>query len=268
MDKTRVILTGDKRVPMVDIDKQDYINKAENLTQKATYRPVPTDPTNKYKAKLINTLKRIKKKLSMGDKTYRNMYPTGACSPRMYGFLRIYKKGHPVRPIVSSWDSVTYRVAKVIACFFQPLVRKSKHHIQNILCRTNSGHCNRTREVCHIIWQYSPIHISPSSCSLQYSNKIRTGSGSTLKDQARSTVCQRTAKVLPPHQLFPLSRYFKHMQGVTMWSSTSSIIANMYRNILSPLKQQRTLLGYGEVMCEWYLHSATTRTQGELPSTY
>ena len=40
-------------------------------------------------------------------------------------------RGNPLRPIVSSRVSVTYRVAKVLSKVLKPLVGKSPHHIQS-----------------------------------------------------------------------------------------------------------------------------------------
>ena len=59
-DKNNILLTADKGVPLVVIDRQDYIKKARDLLKDTnTYSLIPTDPTNRYKAKLINILKSI-----------------------------------------------------------------------------------------------------------------------------------------------------------------------------------------------------------------
>ena len=52
-DKNRIILTMDKGVSMVVMDRDDYNNKAEELLNQPTYRPIPNDPTNKLKNRLI-----------------------------------------------------------------------------------------------------------------------------------------------------------------------------------------------------------------------
>ena len=52
-DKDRLVLTADKGVAMIIMDRQDYINKSNNLSAQPTYRAIPSDPTNKIKAKLI-----------------------------------------------------------------------------------------------------------------------------------------------------------------------------------------------------------------------
>ena len=59
-DKSRMVLTADKGVSLVVMDTADYKKKAEELLQQPTYQPIPTDPTSKYKNKLINMLKSIK----------------------------------------------------------------------------------------------------------------------------------------------------------------------------------------------------------------
>ena len=61
-DKDRVVLTADKGVALVVMDKQDYINKAEALLATLAYKTISRDPTNKLKAQLITKLRRIKRK--------------------------------------------------------------------------------------------------------------------------------------------------------------------------------------------------------------
>ena len=56
-DKSRIILTVDKGVSMVVMDRDDYNNKAEAIHNQPAYRPIPNDPTNKLKTRLISLLK-------------------------------------------------------------------------------------------------------------------------------------------------------------------------------------------------------------------
>ena len=57
-DTSRVILTVDKGVVLVVMDKEDYINKAQQLLEQPAYRTIPRDPTNKIKAQLITKLRK------------------------------------------------------------------------------------------------------------------------------------------------------------------------------------------------------------------
>ena len=116
---------------MVVIDRDDYNRKAEELLHQPAYKPIPNDPTNKYKNKLISLLKSIKTEGGIGEFTYKRLYPTGAGSPKFYGLPKVHKDGTLLRPIVSSIGAVTYTTAKELSRILKPLVGKSPHHIHN-----------------------------------------------------------------------------------------------------------------------------------------
>ena len=80
-DKDRIVLTADKGVTMVVMDKQEYINKAEELLAQPAYKTIPRNPTNKIKAQLITKLRRIKRDKNLDEGTYKAMYPTSCVPP-------------------------------------------------------------------------------------------------------------------------------------------------------------------------------------------
>ena len=133
LDNNRLILTADKGVALVVIDKQEYVKKAEDLLWESSYKKIAEDPTAKQKNKLISILKKIKANGGLKDELYRRLYPTGAGSPKFYGLPKIHKPGIPLRPIISSIGTVTYNTAKELARILKPLVGLSKHHIQNTI---------------------------------------------------------------------------------------------------------------------------------------
>ena len=124
-DTDRIILTIDKGVSMVVMDKEEYIKKSEELLSQASYKVLPSDPTTKHKNKLISLLKTIKAERGINDTTYRRLYPTGAGSLKYYGLPKVHKEGVPLRPIISSMGSVTYETAKELARILKPLVGRS-----------------------------------------------------------------------------------------------------------------------------------------------
>ena len=78
-DHSRVILTADKGVALVIMDRTEYNNIAQKLLEDGeTYKEIKTDPTDKLKNKLINLLKKIKAEGSINDQLYKKMYSTGA----------------------------------------------------------------------------------------------------------------------------------------------------------------------------------------------
>ena len=124
-DRDSVILTVDKGVAMVVMDKEEYVSKAQELLAQPAYRSIPSDPTNKIKAQLFTKLRRIKRENNLDEGIYKAMYPTGCIPPKFYGLPKIHKTGNPLRPIVSSRGSVTYGVAKVLSKVLKALVGKS-----------------------------------------------------------------------------------------------------------------------------------------------
>ena len=48
-DRDQIVLIADKGISMVIMDRQDYINKSNNLLNQPIYRAIPQDPTNTIK---------------------------------------------------------------------------------------------------------------------------------------------------------------------------------------------------------------------------
>ena len=65
------------------------------------------------------------------DYLYKQLYPTGGQPPRIYGLPKIHKASVPLRPIVSSIGTVTYKIAKYLARILSPLVGKTDHFVKD-----------------------------------------------------------------------------------------------------------------------------------------
>ena len=91
-DKDRIIITVNKGVAMVVLDRQDYIRKAKDLlAQRYTYRLLTPDPTNKQKNKLINILRIINAERGLGT-LHRKDFPSDVGLPNSMGSLRSTKR--------------------------------------------------------------------------------------------------------------------------------------------------------------------------------
>ena len=129
--KTRMVLTADKGVSMVVMDRDDYNSKSEELLHKSTNQILSTDPTNKHKNKLISLLRTIKAEGGISETTYKKLYPTEATTLKYYGLPKMLKEDTALRPIVSSIGSATYETAKELSRILKPLVGRSTHHVRN-----------------------------------------------------------------------------------------------------------------------------------------
>ena len=126
-----MVLIMDKGVSLVVFNKVEYTAKSEELLHQPNYKILKTDPTNKYKNKLIALLKSIKAEDGIDDNTYRRLYPTGTVPSKYYGLPKVHKSGMPLRPVISSIGSVTHSTANELARIIKPLVGGSSHHVRN-----------------------------------------------------------------------------------------------------------------------------------------
>ena len=91
-DTSRVVLTADKGVAMVTMDKEDYTNKAHTLLQDTNpYKVLKKDPTSNLKNKLITLHKDIKQTGGLSTNKYKQLYPTSAVPPKFYCLPNIHK---------------------------------------------------------------------------------------------------------------------------------------------------------------------------------
>ena len=231
-DKDRIILTADKVVALVVMNKTDYINKSEELLNTSTYKRITEDPTNKQKAKLINILKKIKAEGGLSEDGYKKMYPTGAVSPKYYGLPKIHKAGAPLRPIISSIGTATYSTAKELARILKPLVGTSNHHIQN------------TRD---FIDQIQDVRLKDGESIMSYdvtslftSVPIKTALDIIKQRLANDQDLHRRTSMTIQHIITLLDfclnstsfmfqgKYYQQMEGAAMGSPLSPIIANIF----------------------------------------
>jgi len=131
-DKSICILPADKGRCAVVLNRSTYKEKCDQLLKDTkTYKKLKRDPTQIYKKQLIEVLHDLQKKGKVDKPTYHKIYPTTETPPKFYGLPKIHKKDNPLRPIVSSVDSITYTCARFVADILSPLVGKSEHHVKN-----------------------------------------------------------------------------------------------------------------------------------------
>ena len=235
-DRDRIVLTADKGVAMVVMDRQDYINKANHLLNQNTYKTITKDPTNTIKNKLINILKTIKTKSGLGTSTYKSMYPTGCVPPKFYGLPKIHKPDTALRPIVSSCGSVTYGVAKELAKILKPLVGQSPHHINSTQdfveqakhFKLESGECLSSYDVSDL---FTSVPIDPALNII----KDLLVKDNTLKERTVMDVEDiiLLLEFCLKNTYFSFQgQFYEQVEGAAMGSPVSPIVANLYMEYL------------------------------------
>ena len=235
-DRDHIVLTADKGVAMVVMDRQDYINKANQLLNQNTYKVISKDPINTIKNKLINILKNIKTKSGLGTNTYKSMYPTGCVPPKFYGLPKIHKPDTPLRPIVSSCGSVTYGMAKELAKILKPLVGKSPHHINSTQdfveqarqFKLEPGECLSSYDVSAL---FTSVPIDPALNII----KDLLDKDTTLKERTVMEVGDiiLLLEFCLKNTYFSFQgQFYEQVEGAAMGSPVSPIVANLYMEYL------------------------------------
>ena len=97
-DKDWIVLTTDKGVALVVMNKDDYISKSEELLNTITYKKIPEDPTNRHKSRLINILKNIKSEGGLNEESYKKCILLEQCHQNIMGFPKFTKPEHHLGP--------------------------------------------------------------------------------------------------------------------------------------------------------------------------
>ena len=81
-----MVLTVDKGVSLVVMNKEDYIKKAEDLLNQPTYRSIPSDPTTRYKNKLKPCRKPSRQNVGSIRLSTEGFTPQGKDPPNSMGY--------------------------------------------------------------------------------------------------------------------------------------------------------------------------------------
>ena len=74
----------------------------------------------------------MKDSSTISDNTYHSLYSTGGSYGTLYGLPKIHKEGLPMRPILTSYETPNYKLAKYLVPLLEPLT-KNDYHLLNSL---------------------------------------------------------------------------------------------------------------------------------------
>ena len=189
-------------------------------------------PPANSKNKLISLLKDIKQTGGLTMNKYKQLYPTSAVPPKFYGLPKIHRTGTPLRPIVSSRQSITYRVAKELAYIIKPLVGQSPHHLKNTqhFIQQLQGKKLESGEVITSFDVEALFTSVPVQPAIQIV-KQRLQQDNTLPQRTSMSIPQITSllEFCLTHTYFLFQgKYYEQVQGAAMGSPISPLIANIF----------------------------------------
>ena len=171
-----MILPADKGNATVILDKDEYSKKMKSLfDDRTTYRPVSRDPTTRIEKKIAESVRNLHRLGHISDKLKDSLLPSYSNPPQAYGLPKVHKEGTPLRPIISSIGSPTYRLAKELARILSPLtgnttstVKNSSHFVQQLRCTymdiftTNYLRHTAKMAVVETLWQLHTLTVMNS----------------------------------------------------------------------------------------------------------
>ena len=128
-DKSIVIMKPNKGNGVVILNKDDYNKKMDAiLSDTSKFQLLNEDPvkvTLQRENQVKSLLKKLKAANSLNEKTYSELYPTGSRIGILYGLPKIHKSTIPLRPILSSVNHYSYKLAKFLIPLLTPLTTSS-----------------------------------------------------------------------------------------------------------------------------------------------
>ena len=153
-------------------------------------------------------------------------------SPKYYGLPKIHKPGIPLRPIISSTGTVTYKTAKELAKILKSLVGLSSHHVQNTKdfidhikeVRLRQGECIISYDVTSL---FTSVPIQPVLNIIQQ----RLATDQDLQNRTSMSI-QHIINLLEfclnSTSFVFQGQYYQQMIGAAMGSPLSPIVANIF----------------------------------------
>ena len=136
-DNTCVVLTANKGVAMVVMDKSSYIDKCMALLQDTNVYQPCRDLTGQINRQVQATRHKLKGKHGKDHQwvqlQYNQLLPTGNSSPpaRFYGLPKIHKANCPMCPIVSACGISTYNLAKYLTKILKVYIGHSSSFVKD-----------------------------------------------------------------------------------------------------------------------------------------
>ena len=78
------------------------------LLEETTYKEITKDPTAATERKIQKEIKKLEDQGYITKEQARKMKPVSSISPKLYGLPKVHKPDKPMRPIVSSINSMDW----------------------------------------------------------------------------------------------------------------------------------------------------------------
>ena len=242
-DDTQVVLTADKGIAMVVMDKSSYFDKCMALLQDTNVCQPCRVLTGQIHRQVQATLHKLKGKHRKEHQwvklQYSQLLPTGNSSPpaRFSGLPKIHKANCPMHPIVSACGTSTYNLAKYLTKILQVYIGHSSSFVKdskNLMDKLQSIKLQDNEEL--VSFDVSALFTSiPVNQALDVINEL------IMQHQTNMDFKYKVGKAwyevtdhLDREDIMALlkvsfqGKFYKQLHSAAMGSPCSPVVANIY----------------------------------------
>ena len=136
------------------MNTEDYNNKMLEHLACGSYRKLSKDPGKKFHKIVHNAIINS----NLDDDLKKKLLPKEGNAPWIYGLPKIHKNGTPLRPIVNTIGSPTYKLAKYLAILLKPLVGQTNSFVKDSTSWVQDI-CNETLEANDILVSFDLVSL-------------------------------------------------------------------------------------------------------------
>ena len=231
-NKNLIISKPDKGKGIVILNKDDYINKMHNILDDTSKFKIINQDTFKLSLRLkdkINIfLNSLKEKNIISNFIYKNLYISGSSLGLMYGLPKVHKPNIPLRPIVATYNTANYKLAKFLIPLLSPLVEndsiiKNSYSFVKTLKTLNPHHYMISYDVVNLYTNIPTVEAISIIIDKLFPNDDSTYHGFT-KDAFKNSL---EMALLEKFFIFN-DNIYQQIDGLGMGSPLAQIIANIF----------------------------------------
>ena len=258
-DKNIHITKADKANSIVLINKNQYLEKMNLLlSDLETYIPLNKNPVEKLNNDFNSNLRKI---LNTEKSEYIDKFKSRMSTlPYMYGLIKTHKQGFPIRPIISTVGSASYKLSKYLVSILTPLVGTiSNSNIKNnsdLIMKLNN--CKPNYKFKLVSFDVTSLFTKvPIDDLLIYLKPELEKYKETLELSPDIIIDLIKLCVLDLKFVFN-EKFYKQKFGLSMGNPLSPVLSNIYmeffeKNLLTKIKYN-SIVWYryiDDILCLW-----------------
>ena len=268
-----VLVKVDKSKNLVFLNRNDYDEKLENEFPCGKYLKLDKNPLDKDLAKFQKVIRTMEPFIS--NSNYAKLKPIPALKSA-YGLLKMHKKEpYPVRPIVSSLNSLVSGAEDYLLPILEKFLPECKYSIESTKSFTSYFMANRSKFYLprSQILSFDVSKLFPSvDLDMVIKHVIQTIYKSP-KNYFDVYVRENGRMVTPPKYVFEpflksvlteftafktCSSFYRQINGCSMGSKLSPLLSNIFlslieKNLVDPLLQNGKLISYKRYVDDCFL---------------